>query len=76
MNGGKRYVMQKTSTSRHGSKTKDSASSSKHDQSFSDSEPLSATIPIIRQSENVKLLPRYSASMEDITSISSWLLVS
>jgi transcriptional adapter 3 len=61
MNGIKRYVMQKGTTNRHGTKAKDIATSSRHEQSTTDTESFINNLPLIRQSENAKLLPRYSA---------------
>lgn len=60
MNGSKRYVVQKHSLNRHGGKTKEVATSSRFD--LSSDEDFINSLPLIKQSENVHLLPRYTAS--------------
>lgn len=60
MNNPKRHQMQKGFP--RGGKVKDIASSSRHDSSTSDAETFINSVPLIRQADNTKLLPRYAAS--------------
>ncbi|KAJ8928529.1 hypothetical protein NQ314_018905 [Rhamnusium bicolor] len=62
MNGTKRsYTISKSNVSRNNSKLKDILSSSRHKSEGKRIEPQLANIPIIKQIDNARLLPKYTA---------------
>ncbi|XP_044260968.1 transcriptional adapter 3-A [Tribolium madens] len=59
MNNSKRQMMQKSSL--RGGKAKEAPSSSRHDSTTLETANFITAVPLIRQSDNTKLLPRYSS---------------